>query len=151
MRRYIGPSELNGRVNYNDPYSYEMNFSLTGNTASDSEYFVTGMEDFWATEILVDVKDNYGVSLVDGGAADSILFTIKTEDGEDLVHSDGITLTNLNKLISSYRYKGMVLEHKQKVTVKVWAATFPASAVRTFPVNIHISFLGYRLIPSKVV
>jgi hypothetical protein len=145
-RLKVNGNDINNAVNYNNPYSYEAIVSLASNTDIQTATITIDSKDFWASEVLVSVRDAAGKSLVsDDIVNDNILFNMQTEDGNDFVQNAGITLECLNKLINSNRFKGWVFMAKQKVSIKIWAETIPASIISTAPIKVHITFIGYRL------
>lgn len=144
-RRHVAMAEINSRININDPYTYLANVTLTSNSDSQSVDITIGNEDFYATDVFVRALDDAGKDITNSDKMDEILFTIKSEDGNDYVHSNGFPIKNLNDMVRSPRFRGWLFSQRQKYTVKVFAGTIPQSPAMSANYNVQITFSGYRL------
>lgn len=148
-RRIISAGELNARINYNNPYSYQASVRLASYTDIQEEEILTDSHDFWVADILVDVRDAAGKSVLEEAIANQFTVNIQSEDGEDFVYKDGVTLRQMASLVNSIRFKGWCWESKTRYTVKISGEAFPASELGTAPYDIVLTFMGYRMIKSQ--
>ncbi len=144
-RRVIQANELASRVNYNDPFAYNMRLDLATVTDNQSEDLLIGSDDFWVEDLQIHITDASGYKLQDREQAQNFLMQLKNEDGESYFNKP-INLENLKNLVHSIRFKGWIFPARTKINVEVTGDGKPTSAVGTAPYNVYISFIGYRLL-----
>ena len=123
---------------------YNTSLALTGNTGTDQKTIQIGIDDFWASEILITGKDADGDDILENVTSDVFKINITNEQGEGYT-KEPIPLRALKGLVNSPRFKGWVFRSQTKLTIEASTDVFPSSTVNTYPVRIYINFLGYRL------
>lgn len=126
------------------PFNYNATFNITSNQATDTKTIQIGSDDFLAQEILISGTDSDGDDILDNASADVFRINIINESGEGYT-KEPISLRALKELVKSVRFKGWVFRSMQKLTVEISTNTFPASNKNTYPVQVQVNFLGYRL------
>lgn len=136
---------------FTDKVTFE--FSAQGEEKEDKFRILDGS--FIITSIYVTGQDQDGKILEDTIIRDA--FSVQMSDHANKPYfNKGVDLFTLNKLSDDRRFKGLLLEHKADLNIKVISNSNSLNASQTTytaggkTTKIHITFLGYKVTNSFI-